>query len=846
MDNTKAQQKALDDALVALENRLMIRKCNQRLSSTLKSIEPTIQVALDALKLTPFYNAFKVSADVPEIYMQEFWATVTKHHYSLRFKLNGKSHTVNVDNFRDMLKICPKLLGQKFEEPPFEEEIISLIRDLGYTCDIKVLSDVNINHMHQPWRSLAVIINKCLSGKTTGLERLHLSRAQLLWGMYYNKHIDYVYLLWEDLMFQVENKDSKKNNDMFYPCFTKVIVDYFMANDPSISRRNKMFWHNARDDSMFTTIRHAYATGEKTPKPKKKKDDFESSPNEKPAQASKGKRLKTPSKVAQSTKKKQPATKSKAKGLIVLSKVALTEAEQMKLATKRSLIQTHSSHASGSGDGVDTLSKVPDEQLQKKSETDEGDESDAHDDSDENESDDEGDDFVHPNLSTYTADDQDKEENQEEEKVEDDEDLSDQRVEKGEEEHEDEEMIYGDLNLNRESNDADMSEAQATKNTEDAHVTLTAVTPVVQQQSSSVSDLVLKFINPSTDEAVSFIPSIIDNYLASKMKEAVDVAVQLKSNKLREEAQAENQDFINSLDSNMNKIIKEQTSYAVASSLSELELKKILMDKMEENKSIDRSEVQKNLYNALVEAYNTDKDIISTYGDVVTISRGHGDEDKDEEPSAGSNRGTKRRRSGKETELTNEPTHKESRITSSSRGASRSQPTNFDDSTHQEFNTGDEDVTPTREAQDEPAGSQSSFDELMATPIDFSAFMMNWLKIDYLTQELLTGPTYDLMKGSCKSVAELEYHLEEVFKATNDQLDWNNSKGTPYPHDLNKPLPLIPNARGHLVIPFNHFIKNNLEYIKGGSLSHKYTTSITKTKAADCGQIKWIKDKIPR
>ncbi|GKE56493.1 hypothetical protein Tco_1495678 [Tanacetum coccineum] len=134
------------------------------------------------------------------------------------------------------------------------------------------------------------------------------------------------------------------------------------------------------------------------------------------------------------------------------------------------------------------------------------------------------------------------------------------------------------------------------------------------------------------------------------MKEAVDVAVQLKSDKLGEEVQAENQDFLNSLDSNMNKIIKEQTSYAVASSLSELELKKILMDKKEENKSIDRSEVQKNLYTALVEAYNTNKDIISTYGDVVTISRGHGDEDKYEKPFVGLNRGTKRRRSSKETD----------------------------------------------------------------------------------------------------------------------------------------------------------------------------------------------------
>ncbi|GJS81674.1 hypothetical protein Tco_0748215 [Tanacetum coccineum] len=157
MDTTRAQQQALDDELVA----------------------PT-DLALDALKLTLFYNAFEISADVPEIYMQEFWVTVSRHHSLLRFKLNGKSHTVNVDNFRDMLKICPKLTGQNFGEPLLEEDILSFIRDLGHTGEIKFLSDINVNHMHQPWRSFTAIINKCLSGKTTALESLRLSRAQIL------------------------------------------------------------------------------------------------------------------------------------------------------------------------------------------------------------------------------------------------------------------------------------------------------------------------------------------------------------------------------------------------------------------------------------------------------------------------------------------------------------------------------------------------------------------------------------------------------------------------------------------------------------------------------------------
>ncbi|GKE23567.1 hypothetical protein Tco_1435079 [Tanacetum coccineum] len=78
------------------------------------------------------------------------------------------------------------------------------------------------------------------------------------------------------------------------------------------------------------------------------------------------------------------------------------------------------------------------------------------------------------------------------------------------------------------------------------------------------------------------------------------------------------------------------------------------------------------------------------------------------------------------------------------------------------------------------------------------------------------------------------------------QLDWHNPEGRLYPHDLSKPHPLIPDARGRQIIPYDHFINNDLEYLKRGSSSRKYTTLITKTKAADYDHVKWIKDKIPR
>ncbi|GKE07773.1 hypothetical protein Tco_1411324, partial [Tanacetum coccineum] len=133
------------------------------------------------------------------------------------------------------------------------------------------------------------------------------------------------------------------------------------------------------------------------------------------------------------------------------------------------------------------------------------------------------------------------------------------------------------------------------------------------------------------------------------------------------------------------------------------------------------------------------------------------------------------------------------------------------------------------------------FNELMRTPIDFSAYVMNRLKIDNLTKFFFVGHAFNLLKGSCKSFIELEYHFEECYKAVNDRLDWHNPKGRKYPFDLSKPLPLIKDL-GRQVVPADYFINNDLEYLKGGSSSSKYATSTTRTKAAKYDNIEGIED----
>ncbi|GJX55059.1 uncharacterized mitochondrial protein-like protein [Tanacetum coccineum] len=163
-----------------------------------------------------------ITADVPEIYMQEFWATAIVHHHSIHFKMNNKKHIVNLEYFREMLQICPKLPDQQFEELPFEEEILTFLKDLGHNGEIKSIV---------------------------------LSQLKTFCVMYHKKNVDYAYLLWEDFVYQVENKNVKRSNEMYYPRFTKVIVNFFMTKDSLIPRRNRVDWHFSRDDLMFTTIK---------------------------------------------------------------------------------------------------------------------------------------------------------------------------------------------------------------------------------------------------------------------------------------------------------------------------------------------------------------------------------------------------------------------------------------------------------------------------------------------------------------------------------------------------------------------------------------------------------------
>nr|GFB47893.1 hypothetical protein [Tanacetum cinerariifolium] len=429
--------------------------------------------------------------------------------------------------------------------------------------------------------------------------------------------------------------------------------------------------------------------------------------------------------------------------------------------------------------------------------------------------------------------------------------------------------LYRDVNINQGKG------LQVTQNVEDSHVTLTPVNPDGLQESSSVSSFVTSMLNLTSDVGVESIfttasspivslqtpmPIMTPSTIATKTtSKAVREAVQIQTDRLQDSLQQENDEFLRDIDENIKKIIKGQVKNQVKEQVS------CILPRIEEDS---------------------------------TILKRRREDDDQEGPSAGSDRGSKRQKEGGEHASASTPcetaTEGAGRSTkgSQSRQLSASESTfaeepvqttcQMEEPPHRVFEIGADDQAIVQTSQHPEWFSQpkrppspdrawnktlpaaqgdaqswisdlawqtdalSSFNKLLDTPIDFSNFIMNRLNVDTLTPELLAGPTYELMRGSCASLTELEYHLEEVYKATTDQLDWVNPEGQQYPHNLLQPLPLIPDNRGRHVIPFDHFINNELEYLRGGASCRKYTTSVTKTKAADYGHIKGIEDLVPR
>ncbi|GJS29378.1 hypothetical protein Tco_0489998 [Tanacetum coccineum] len=149
------------------------------------------------------YKEFTISAEVPEIFMQQFWYTVRKK----------------------ILDICLRIQGVEFAKVLDDESTLTFLIDIGYKGPLYKYPSMFVDHMHQPWRNLAAIINKYLFGKSTSNDRLRKSRIDILWRMFHMENVDYPELIWEDFSFQIDNRQLKKGRRKIMP-YRRISEDF--------------------------------------------------------------------------------------------------------------------------------------------------------------------------------------------------------------------------------------------------------------------------------------------------------------------------------------------------------------------------------------------------------------------------------------------------------------------------------------------------------------------------------------------------------------------------------------------------------------------------------------------
>ncbi|GKD73316.1 hypothetical protein Tco_1331598 [Tanacetum coccineum] len=102
MNPQETQQVAAHDEKGFHLLRVKISSTNVRLETTVPQKEETFQVVIDLIKNSSCFKAFTISADVPEIFMQQFWYSIKKVQgtNSYEFLLANKKCVVNADVFR--------------------------------------------------------------------------------------------------------------------------------------------------------------------------------------------------------------------------------------------------------------------------------------------------------------------------------------------------------------------------------------------------------------------------------------------------------------------------------------------------------------------------------------------------------------------------------------------------------------------------------------------------------------------------------------------------------------------------------------------------------------------------
>ncbi|GJY93828.1 hypothetical protein Tco_0509610 [Tanacetum coccineum] len=289
LQNTMAEQNVpaqpptrTDEQIVPRSQWLTIGKSNLLFNAQKIQKNPIFQISVDILSNTNFFQAFTASANVPAIYLQQFWKTMSYNEktgvYSCQ--VDEQWFDLSADLLRKALAITPVNPTHPFELPPSGDTVIDFVNELGYPEPVEIVSSIRTNYVYQPWRAILSLLNQCLTGKTSGSDKPRHPVLQMLWGIVTQTNVDHAELIWEEFTQGIQtffshkasHKASLKNPKkkvtpllIPYGRFSKVII-YYLASNNNIHRRPDSAVQNTGDDYILGNLKYLKMVAENTKK----------------------------------------------------------------------------------------------------------------------------------------------------------------------------------------------------------------------------------------------------------------------------------------------------------------------------------------------------------------------------------------------------------------------------------------------------------------------------------------------------------------------------------------------------------------------------------------------------
>ncbi|GKA87320.1 hypothetical protein Tco_0809031 [Tanacetum coccineum] len=180
-------------------------------------------------------HALTATADVPAMYLQQFWRTVSKvpdTEDTIKFMLDTQKFTYTADMFRDTLQLPVETPENLFVAPANIHTIEAFMNRVGYQGVVDKVSAFYTKNLAQPWQTMFKVFNRCLTTRTSGHDQTKINILQLFHAVVNQTNVDYAALLWWDFV----NNVFQKKEAIQYPRFIKLIVADLMKKFPNLSR----------------------------------------------------------------------------------------------------------------------------------------------------------------------------------------------------------------------------------------------------------------------------------------------------------------------------------------------------------------------------------------------------------------------------------------------------------------------------------------------------------------------------------------------------------------------------------------------------------------------------------